>query len=119
VLRKSYGGAIPAMCCHETGADLMAAWPTAEFAMMGTDAAIQILYKKEIAEANNPVKTREIKAKEYQENIISPYYAASKQYVDAIIRPADTRRWLIQGFQLYRKKPTEEIAWKKHGNIPL
>ncbi|MBA7481568.1 Propionyl-CoA carboxylase beta chain [subsurface metagenome] len=119
VLRKSYGGAIPAMCCHETGADLMFAWPTAEFAMMGTKGAVAILYKKEIAEADDPEGVRLEKAKEYEESIISPYYAASKQYIDAVIRPTDTRRWFIYGLRLCRNKQAEEVIWKKHGNIPL
>jgi acetyl-CoA carboxylase carboxyltransferase component len=120
VIRKSYGGAIPAMCCHETGADLYLAWPTAEFAMVGTKAAMAILYKKELAEAKDPDKLREEKAREYEEYTTSPYAAASKQYVDAVINPADTRKWLIQGLQWYKNKNTEEEQiWRKHGNIPL
>jgi acetyl-CoA carboxylase carboxyltransferase component len=120
VVRKSYGGAIPAMCCHETGADLYLAWPTAEFAMMGTRAAMSILYKKEIAAAKDPDKLREEKASEYEDYTISPYAAASKQYIDAVINPAETRRWLINGLHWYRNKNSEEEKiWKKHGNIPL
>jgi acetyl-CoA carboxylase carboxyltransferase component len=119
VLRKLYGGAIPAMCCHETGADLMFAWPTAEFAMMGAEAAVNILYKKELAEAADRAKVRQEKIREYQETILAPYYSASKQYIDAVIRPADTRRWFIHGLQLLANKKTEEQIWKKHGNIPL
>ncbi|MGD2126750.1 MAG: acyl-CoA carboxylase subunit beta [Desulfobacteraceae bacterium] len=119
VLRKYYGGAIPAMCCHETGADLLLAWPTAEFAMMGAEAAAAILYKKEIADADDPERVRQEKIREYKENILSPYYSASKQYIDAVIRPADSRRWLIHGLRLFKNKQTEEVSWKKHGNIPL
>ncbi len=119
VVRKLYGGAIPAMCCHETGADLMFAWPTAEFAMMGAEAAVNILYKKEIAESPDPLNTRLEKIKDYQQAILAPYYSASKQYVDAIIRPADTRRWFIHALQLLREKRTEEVIVRKHGNIPL
>jgi acetyl-CoA carboxylase carboxyltransferase component len=119
VLRKLYGGAIPAMCCHETGADFMFAWPTAEFAMMGAEAAVNILYKKEIFEAKDPKRTRMEKIKEYQETILAPYYSASKQYIDAVIRPADTRHWLICSLNLLKNKKTEEVIWKKHGNIPL
>jgi acetyl-CoA carboxylase carboxyltransferase component len=119
VLRKLYGGAIPAMCCHETGADLMFAWPTAEFAMMGAEAAVNILYKKEITEAPDPKKTRQEKIQEYQEAIVAPYYSASKQYVDAVIRPADTRRWFIFGLKLLKEKKMEEVIVRKHGNIPL
>ena len=119
VLRKDYGGAIPAMCCHETGADLLFAWPTAEFAMLGAEAAVTILYKKEIAEADDPERVRQEKLKEYKETILSPYHAASKQYIDGVIRPADTRRWFIYALNLLKDKRTEEVIWKKHGNIPL
>lgn len=119
VIRKYYGGAIPAMCCHETGADLLLAWPTAEFAMLGSKAAVPILYRKEIAEAEDPEKVRQEKVIEYKETILSPYYSASKQYVDAIIRPADSRRWLIHGLELFQDKKPEHKVWKKHGNIPL
>ena len=119
VLRKYYGGAIPAMCCHETGADLLLVWPTAEFAMVGEKAAVAILYKEEIAKADDPEKVRQEKTREYRETIISPYYAASKQLIDGIIRPADTRRCLIYALDLLKNKQTEEATWKKHGNIPL
>ena len=119
VLRKYYGGAIPAMCCHETGADLLFAWPTAEFAMLGAEAGVAILYKKEIAEADDRERVRQEKIREYKENILSPYYSASKQYIDAVIRPADTRRWFVYGLNLLKNKRPEEATWKKHGNIPL
>ncbi|MFH1059267.1 MAG: acyl-CoA carboxylase subunit beta [Pseudomonadota bacterium] len=119
VLRKYYGGAIPAMCCHETGADFLFAWPTAEFAMIGTKAAVPILYRKEIAEAADPEKLRQAKEAEYKETIMSPYYSASKQYIDGVIRPADTRRWLNWSLDLLRDKTVEGRPWKKHGNIPL
>ena len=82
VIRKYYGGAIPAMCCHETGADLLLAWPTAEFAMLGSQAAVRILYKKEIEAAENPEKIRQEKMAEYKQTILSPYYSASKQYIE-------------------------------------
>lgn len=119
VLRKYYGGAIPAMCCHETGADLMFAWPTAEMAMVGANAAVNILYKKDIAEADDPEKIIQDKIKEYHESIVKPYYSASKQYIDAVISPADSRRWFVHALRLLKNKKTEERAWKKHGNIPL
>jgi len=119
VLRKYYGGAIPAMCCHETGADLLFAWPTAEFAMMGPQAAVPILYRKEIAEADDPEKLVQKKIAEYKETILSPYYSASKQYIDGVIHPRDTRRWLILGLDMFKDKRTECDVWKKHGNIPL
>nr|HID58543.1 acyl-CoA carboxylase subunit beta [Desulfobacterales bacterium] len=119
VLRKMYGGSIPAMCCHETGADLMFAWPTAEFAMIGSEAAVNILYRKEIAEADDKERVRQAKIREYHETIVRPYYSASKQYIDAVIRPADTRRWFVRALGLLKNKKPEERIWKKHGNIPL
>jgi acetyl-CoA carboxylase carboxyltransferase component len=119
VLRKYYGGAIPAMCCHETGADLLLAWPTAEFAMLGPQAAVPILYRKELAEADDAGKVLREKATEYKETILSPYYSASKQYIDGVIHPRETRRWLILGLDLFKDKQTECVVWKKHGNIPL
>ena len=78
-----------------------------------------ILYKKEIAEADDPERVLQEKAREYEESIISPYYAASKQYIDGVIRPADTRRWFIYALNLLKNKQTEQVIWKKHGNIPL
>ena len=119
VLRKLYGGSIPAMCCHETGADIMFAWPSAEFAMVGAEAAVNILYKREIAAAEDPAITRLEKIKEYKESIVTPYYAASGQYIDAIIHPRDTRAWFVHSLRLFENKTTEEFIWKKHGNIPL
>lgn len=119
VLRKLYGGAIPAMCCHETGADLMFAWPTAEFAMVGAEAAVSILYRQEIAESNDPVKARLKKIKEYQQTIVTPYYSASKQYIDAVIHPRDTRAWFVHALRALEGKQSETGVWKKHGNIPL
>ena len=119
VIRKSYGGAIPAMCCHETGADQFFAWPTAEFAMMGAEPAVNILYRKEISEAKNPEDLRREKMREYEEKFCSPYFAASKQYIDAVIRPEDTRSMIIKALIMLEGKEQEPSAWKKHGNIPL
>jgi len=119
VIRKYYGGAIPAMCCHETGADLLLAWPTSEFAMLGSKAALPILYKKELAAADDLERVRQEKTIEYKETILSPYYSASKQYIDGVIHPRDTRRWLIWALDIFKGKKTECAVWKKHGNIPL
>jgi acetyl-CoA carboxylase carboxyltransferase component len=87
--------------------------------MMGAEAAVNILYKNEIKEADDPDKVRQEKMKEYRENILSPYYAASRQYIDAVIYPQDTRRWLIHALSLLRDKHADSGMWKKHGNIPL
>lgn len=119
VLRKSYGGAIPAMCCHETGADQFFAWPTAEFAMMGSEPAVNILYRKEIEQAEDPETLRQEKIKEYEDTFSTPYFAASKQYVDAVIRPENTRSAIINALLMLENKEEEPRAWRKHGNIPL
>ena len=119
VVRKYYGGAIPAMCCHETGADLLFAWPTAEFAMVGAEAAVRILYRREINGAEDPEKVIQQKIEEYQEAITSPYYSAAKQYIDAVIHPADTRKWFVQALRLLKDKEPRKEVWRKHGNIPL
>ena len=119
VLRKSYGGAIPAMCCHETGADQFFAWPTAEIAMMGAEPAINILYRREIEQAKDPEKLRQEKIQEYEDTFSTPYFAASKQYIDAVIRPEDTRPAIINALLMLESKEAEPGPWKKHGNIPL
>lgn len=119
VLRKLYGGAIPAMCCHETGADFMFAWPTAEFAMVGAETAVKILYRGEISEAADPHRVIQEKIKIYQDEIVSPYYSASKQYIDAVIYPTDTRKWFIRALRLIQHKTSGEPVRKKHGNMPL
>jgi acetyl-CoA carboxylase carboxyltransferase component len=119
VLRKSYGGAIPAMCCHETGADQFFAWPTAEFAMMGSEAAIEILYRAEIQKAPDPAAMRAEKIREYEDTFSTTYFAASKQYVDAVIRPSDTRGVIINALLMLENKVPEPRQWRKHGNIPL
>jgi propionyl-CoA carboxylase beta chain len=107
------------MCCHETGADQFFAWPTAEFAMMGSGPAVEILYKKEIKKAKDPEALRQEKIKEYEDTFSTPYFAASKQYVDAVIRPEDTRSTIINALLMLENKKEEPRAWRKHGNIPL
>jgi len=119
VLRKYYGGAIPAMCCHETGADMVFAWPTAEFAMVGAEAAVRILYRREIDAASDPETVIRQKMEEYHDSILSPYYSASKQYIDAVIDPAETRKWFVQTLRLLQDKAPRQEVWRKHGNIPL
>jgi acetyl-CoA carboxylase carboxyltransferase component len=119
VLRKSYGGAIPAMCCHETGADQFFAWPTAEFAMMGSEPAVNILYKREIDQAENPQAVRQEKIQEYEDTFSTPYFAASKQYVDAVIRPEETRSAITNALLMLENKEEAPRQWRKHGNMPL
>jgi acetyl-CoA carboxylase carboxyltransferase component len=107
------------MCCHETGADQFFALPTAEFAMMGAEPAVNILYRKELKQSEEPDVFRQEKIREYEDIFCSPYFAASKQYVDAVIDPDDTRKMIISALLMLEDKEPEPREWKKHGTMPL
>jgi acetyl-CoA carboxylase carboxyltransferase component len=118
ILRKAYGGAYLAMCSRALGADQVFAWPGAEIAVMGPDGAADIIFRKEISSAPDSAKAREQKVEEYRRLFASPYVAASRGYVDAVIAPAETRAYLCQALKALQQK-YEERPRKKHGNIPL
>ncbi|MBB6097420.1 acetyl-CoA carboxylase carboxyltransferase component [Deinobacterium chartae] len=118
ITRKSYGGAYLAMNSRDMGADVVYAWPTAAVAVMGAEGAANIVYRREILASPNPEQTRAEKIKEYKEAFDNPYVAAGKGYIDDVIAPEDTRRVLIQTFEMLRSK-SEQRPYKKHGNIPL
>lgn len=118
VLRKAYGGAYLAMCSRSLGADQILAWPNAEIAVMGPEGAANIIFRKEIAEAENPVLMRQQKINEYRAQFANPYVAAAHGYVDLIIDPAETRPALIQAFEASATKK-EMRPSKKHGNFPV
>jgi methylmalonyl-CoA carboxyltransferase 12S subunit len=118
VLRKAYGGAYLAMCSKDMGADSVSAWPSAEIAVMGALGAVNVLYRKQIAEADDPVAERQRLIDEYTEEFANPYEAASLGLVDDIIEPADTRGYLASALALLRSK-RELRPQKKHGLIPL
>ena len=118
IIRKAYGGAYIAMCSRHLGADQVFAWPSAEIAVMGPDGAANIIFKKEIEEASDPVATRKDKIDEYKVNFANPYKAALRGYVDDVIDPADTRRRLISALTMLLGKRETRPA-KKHGNIPV
>ncbi len=118
VLRKGYGGSITAMCCKELGADLFYAWPFAELAVMGSGPAVKIIYRKEIDGAGNREAVLQEKIKEYEETFYHPYFAASKQLIDAVIEPKETRRKITSGLLLLENKIREGRPWKRHGLIP-
>ncbi|MDD3656044.1 MAG: carboxyl transferase domain-containing protein [Atribacterota bacterium] len=118
VIRKSYGGAYLAMCSRDLGADQVIAWPTAEIAVMGSQGAANIIFRKEIAEAENPEQYRQNKIDEYQERFSNPYFAASRGYVDMIIDPRETRPRLVTTLEMLSTK-RDSLPGKKHGNIPL
>ncbi|WP_041075905.1 acyl-CoA carboxylase subunit beta [Thermotoga caldifontis] len=118
ILRKAYGGAYIAMGSKHLGADLVAAWPTAEIAVMGPDGAANIIFRKEIESAPNPEEKRKELVKLYRDTFANPYVAASRGYIDAIIEPAKTREWIARALEICRTK-VQSLPKKKHGNIPL
>ena len=118
ITRKAYGGSYIAMCNKELGADIVLAWPTAEIAVMGPDGAANIIFKKEIAEAEDKNLKRQEKIQEYRNTVANPYTAAARGYVDAVIEPSETRKRIISSFDMLTGK-RESRPEKKHGNIPL
>ncbi|AJC73757.1 methylmalonyl-CoA carboxyltransferase [Pseudothermotoga hypogea DSM 11164 = NBRC 106472] len=118
ILRKAYGGAYIAMGSKHLGADLVAAWPTAEIAVMGPDGAANIIFRKEIETAPNPEEKRKELVQQYREMFANPYVAASRGYIDAVIEPVKTREWIAQALEICRTK-VQSLPKKKHDNIPL
>lgn len=118
VTRKAYGGAYIAMCSKELGADQVIAWPTAEIAVMGASGAANIIFRKEINNAEDSEKKREEMVKDYEDRFATPYVAAERGYVDMIIEPKVTRSVLVNAFEMLATK-RENVPAKKHGNIPL
>lgn len=118
IVRKAYGGAYIAMNSKHLGADMVFAWPTAEIAVMGPDGAANIIFRKDIAQAEDPVKFRAEKIQEYRDKFSNPYVAAARGYVDDVIEPAYTRIHLAAALEMLTSKRETRPA-KKHGNIPL
>jgi methylmalonyl-CoA carboxyltransferase large subunit len=118
ILRKSYGGAYLAMCGKDLGADRVFAWPTAEVAVMGAEGAAEIVFRKEISEAEDkPAKRAEL-IERYREAFSNPYVAAGRRLVDSIIEPSETRRHVAQVMEYLHTK-RELRPPKKHGLMPL
>ncbi|MCI0341160.1 MAG: acyl-CoA carboxylase subunit beta [Planctomycetales bacterium] len=118
ITRKAYGGAYDVMSSKHVRGDVNLAWPTAEIAVMGAEGAVAILFKREIETAKDPEATRKKLVEEYRANFAHPYDAAARGYLDAVIRPRETRRRLIHALELLKNK-RESLPRKKHGNIPL
>ena len=118
VTRKAYGGAYIAMSGKHLAADINYAYPGAEIAVMGPDGAANIIFRKEIAESQDPEGTRKKLIEEYRNNFASPYKAAELGYIDQVIFPEDTRSRLIKALRMLQGKKTR-IPDRKHGNIPL
>ena len=118
ILRKAYGGAYIAMNSKHLGADMVFAWPMAEIAVMGPDGAANIIFRKEISGADDPVAMRNEKINEYKEKFSNPYVAAGRGYVDDVILPRETRIRIANALEMLASK-RETRPSKKHGNIPL
>jgi len=118
ILRKSYGGAYIVMNSKNLGGDFNYAWPSAEIAVMGPEGAVAILYRKELAEAEDPKKLKAKLVKKYRERIANPFVADEKGFIDEVIDPSVTRRKLVYAFEALVNKWVEEPS-RKHGNIPL
>ncbi|UZD24700.1 acyl-CoA carboxylase subunit beta [Algoriphagus halophytocola] len=118
ITRKAYGGAYDVMNSKHIGADLNFAWPTAEIAVMGAKGASEIIFKKEIAEAEDPEAKLQEKVDEYTAKFANPYRAAHRGFIDEVIMPSETRLKLIKAFKMLENK-VDKIPRKKHGNIPL
>ena len=118
ITRKAYGGAYDVMASKHTGADFNLAWPSSEIAVMGADGAVNILYRRELADAPDPDALRAELVAEYRERFANPYVAAERGYVDDVIRPRDTRRALAGALDALGAKVANRPA-RKHGNIPL
>ncbi len=118
ITRKAYGGAYCVMASKHIRTDVNYAWPTAEIAVMGPEGAVDIVYKRELEQAENREAVRQEKIEEFRERFANPYVAAERGFVDAVIQPRETRKKLIQALGMLETK-RDKNPLKKHGNIPL
>ena len=118
IVRKAYGGAYIGMCSKHLGGDLVLAWPQAEIAVMGAEGAANIIFSREIRQAQDPEAKRAEKIADYTEQMMNPYAAAARGYLDDVILPRETRQRLISSFAALAGKRVQALP-KKHGNIPL
>jgi len=118
ITRKAYGGAYDVMCSKHIGADVNVSWPTGEIAVMGAPAAVNVIFRRQIAEAEDPDAKREELIAGYEEQFNNPMVAAEMGYIDDVIDPRETRPYLIKALQMIRTKRPERPP-RKHGNIPL
>jgi propionyl-CoA carboxylase beta chain len=118
ITRKAYGGAYDVMASKHIRADINYAYPTAEIAVMGPDGAVNIIFRKEIEQAKDPVAEKARLVADYREKFANPFKAAELGYVDEVIRPEQTRAKTIRALEMLRDKRQENLP-RKHGNIPL
>ena len=119
ILRKMYGGGIPAMGVHQIGFDQVFAWPTAEMQMIGAEPSVKILYRRELDAAEDPAAFLNQKIEEYENLFLTPYHSASLSVIDAVIHPKDTRKRIISALEILENKVVEKRPFRKHTNIPL
>jgi propionyl-CoA carboxylase beta chain len=118
ITRRAYGGAYAVMASKHLRADVNLAWPTAEVAVMAPEGAVNIVFRKEIQAAKDPVAERARLVQQYRDEYANPYKAAELGYVDEVVKPEDTRPKVIRAFEMLRTK-RQESPHKKHGNLPL
>jgi propionyl-CoA carboxylase beta chain len=118
ITRKAYGGAYDVMGSKHLGGDINLAWPTAQIAVMGAQGAVNILYRRELADSSDQNDLRTRLVGEYEDRLANPYIAAERGYVDAVIRPAETREQITRALRALQGK-RQTLPPKKHGNIPL
>jgi propionyl-CoA carboxylase beta chain len=118
ITRKAYGGAYDVMGSKHLGADVNLAWPSAQIAVVGAQGAVGILYRKELAAADDPDTRRAELIAEYEDTLANPYIAADRGYVDAVIPPSHTRVQVTKALRVLANK-RQSLPPKKHGNIPL
>ena len=119
ILRKMYGGSIPAMGVHEIGFDQVYAWPSAEMQMLGAEPSVRILYRRELEKSAAPDTLFQQKVLEYRDTYLSPYHSSSRLVLDGVIHPQDTRKTIIRALRMLQAKKEAARTWRKHGNIPL
>ena len=118
ITRKAYGGAYVVMGSKHLRADINFAWPTAEIAVMGAQGAVNIVYRRDLLAAEDPETRRAELIEDFTDHFATPYQAAERGYVDAVILPSETRREVVKALRQLRNK-RESLPPKKHGNIPL
>jgi propionyl-CoA carboxylase beta chain len=118
ITRKAYGGAYDVMSSKHIRGDISYAWPSAEIAVMGPEGAVNIIFRKQIAEAADPAAEQDRLVQEYRDKFANPYVAAARGYIDDVIEPQETRPRLIEALQMLQNKRDTNPP-KKHGNIPL
>lgn len=119
VMRKAYGGAYIAMNSKDIGADLVYAWPIAQLAVLGAEGAVNVVFRKEIARAEDSEAERRQKIQEYQEKFMNPYFAARQGYIDEVISPEETKNRIRNAFKVLKMKDRMAVGYRPHGNIPL